>query len=178
MSHLFTIARPYGKAAFEFAQTHKIVEDWQSMLSISAEVSLNKQVTNLATVLAPKTLAIFFINICGLQNNESFHVFIEIIAENKRLVLLPEILKIFIRLRTIYYDEMTEEIEVIVAHKLSKNNLEKIKIYIEKNISRKSKIHFRIDKKILSGIIIRIGDTIIDGSIRGRIDRLSDILQC
>ncbi|WWP02718.1 MAG: F0F1 ATP synthase subunit delta [Candidatus Dasytiphilus stammeri] len=177
MSHLFTIARPYAKAAFEFAHTHKIVENWQSMLSISAEVSLNKQVTNLATVLAPKTLAIFFLNICGLQNDESFHVFIEIIAENKRLVFLPEILKIFIRLRTIYY-EMTEEIEVIVAHKLSKNNLEKIKSYIEKNISRKSKIHFRIDKKILSGIIIRIGDTIIDGSIRGRIDRLSDILQC
>ena len=35
----------------------------------------------------------------------------------------------------------------------------------------------KIDKSVMAGVIIRAGDMVIDGSVRGRLERLADVLQ-
>ena len=63
------------------------------------------------------------------------------------------------------------------ATELSNEQLAKITAAMEKRLSRKVKLNCKIDKSVMAGIIIRAGDMVIDGSVRGRLDRLADVLQ-
>ncbi|WWO99526.1 MAG: F0F1 ATP synthase subunit delta [Candidatus Dasytiphilus stammeri] len=174
---LISIARPYAIAAFEFAREIKNIEQWQSMLEISTLVSCDKRINNLLSgSLSYQRLCKLFITICDPYIDKYFQNFIVIIAENQKLKLFPKILEIFKHLRMVYYD-LTEEIELITAHIISNKQFFKIKIFFENLLSRKVKINFKVDKNILFGMIIRIGDTVIDASGRNRINQLSDILQ-
>lgn len=47
MSEFVTVARPYAKAAFDFAVEHNSVERWQDMLAFAAEVTKNDQMAEL-----------------------------------------------------------------------------------------------------------------------------------
>ncbi len=55
--------------------------------------------------------------------------------------------------------------------------LAKISAAMEKRLSRKVKLNCKIDKSVMAGVIIRAGDMVIDGSVRGRLERLADVLQ-
>lgn len=46
MSEFITVARPYAKAAFDFAVEHQSVERWQDMLAFAAEVTKNEQMAS------------------------------------------------------------------------------------------------------------------------------------
>ena len=96
-------------------------------------------------------------------------------AENGRLQVLPDVLEQFIHLRAA--SEATAEVDVISASQLSEAQLEKIVGAMEKRLSRKVKLNCKIDKSVMAGVIIRAGDMVIDGSVRGRLDRLADVLQ-
>lgn len=96
-------------------------------------------------------------------------------AENGRLKVLPDVLEQFIQLRAAL--EATVEVEVTSASALSDEQLAKISAAMEKRLSRKVKLNCKIDKSVMAGVIIRSGDTVIDGSVRGRLERLADVLQ-
>mgnify|MGYP000473670457 CR=1 FL=1 len=71
MSEFITVARPYAKAAFDFAVEHQSVERWQDMLAFAAEVPKIEQMAELLSgALAPETLAESFIAVCGEQLDE------------------------------------------------------------------------------------------------------------
>ncbi|WWO97537.1 MAG: F0F1 ATP synthase subunit delta [Candidatus Dasytiphilus stammeri] len=172
---LISIARPYAIAAFEFSRERKEVEHWQEMLELSTLVSSNKIMNNISGSLSYRMLYKLFITICEPYIDRYFKNFMEIMAENKRLKLLPKILEIFKYLRRVYYD-LTEEIEVITANRISNEQFLKLQRFCENLLLRQIKIHLKMDKNILFGIIIRIGDMVIDGSGRSRINRLAEIL--
>ncbi|WP_159236683.1 F0F1 ATP synthase subunit delta [Raoultella terrigena] len=176
MSEFVTVARPYAKAAFDFAVEHKGVERWQDMLAFAAEVTKNEQMAELLSgALAPETLSEAFIAVCGEQLDDSGQNLIRVMAENGRLKVLPDVLEQFIHLRAA--SEATAEVDVISATQLSEEQLTKIADAMEKRLSRKVKLNCKIDKSVLAGVIIRAGDMVIDGSVRGRLDRLADVLQ-
>ncbi|AOM41809.1 F0F1 ATP synthase subunit delta [Xenorhabdus hominickii] len=176
MSEFATVARPYAKAAFDFAVEHQSLEHWQNMLAFVAEVTRNEQVGELLSgSLAPETLAKTFITLCGEQVDVHAQNFIRVMAENGRLLVLPEVFQQFIQLRASL--ESTIDVEVISASELNEQQQAKISAAIEKRLSRKVKLNCKIDKSVIAGVIIRAGDMVIDGSIRGRLDRLTDVLQ-
>lgn len=176
MSEFVTVARPYAKAAFDFATEHNSVEHWQHMLLFAAEVTRNAQMADLLSGdLAPEALAGLFIAVCGEQLDENGQNLIRVMAENGRLPVLPDVLELFVSLRAA--SEAVAEVEVISASPLSDEQLTKITGAMEKRLSRKVKLNGKIDKSVMAGIIIRAGDMVIDGSIRGRLDRLADVLQ-
>ena len=155
MSEFITVARPYAKAAFDFAVEHQSVERWQDMLAFAAEVTKNEQMAELLSgALAPETLAESFIAVCGEQLDENGQNLIRVMAENGRLNALPDVLEQFIHLRAV--SEATAEVDVISAAALSEQQLAKISAAMEKRLSR---------------------DMVIDGSVRGRLERLADVLQ-
>ncbi|MDD0439287.1 F0F1 ATP synthase subunit delta, partial [Shigella sonnei] len=169
-------ARPYAKAAFDFAVEHQSVERWQDMLTFAAEVTKNEQMAELLSgALAPETLAESFIAVCGEQLDENGQNLIRVMAENGRLNALPDVLEQFIHLRAV--SEATAEVDVISAAALSEQQLAKISAAMEKRLSRKVKLNCKIDKSVMAGVIIRSGDMVIDGSVRGRLERLADVLQ-
>ncbi|MCE1857422.1 ATP synthase F1 subunit delta, partial [Enterobacter hormaechei] len=69
------------------------------------------------------------------------------------------------------------DVEVISASELNEQQLAKISVAMEKRLSRKVKLNCKIDKSVIAGVVVRAGDLVIDGSIRGRLDRLTDVLQ-
>ncbi|UYU31917.1 F0F1 ATP synthase subunit delta [Siccibacter colletis] len=176
MSEFVTVARPYAKAAFDFAVEHQSVDRWQDMLAFAAEVTKNDYMAELISgALAPETLAESFIAICGEQLDANGQNLIKVMASNGRLKALPDVLELFIELREA--SEATAEVEVTSANVLSEDQLSKISAAMEKRLSRKVKLNCKIDKSVMAGVIIRSGDMVIDGSVRGRLERLADVLQ-
>ncbi|SFN54651.1 F-type H+-transporting ATPase subunit delta [Izhakiella capsodis] len=176
MSELATVARPYAKAAFDFAVEHQSIERWQQMLAFAAEVASNVHMADLLSgALTPEATSATFIAVCGDQLDEAAQNLIKVMAENKRLTALPAVLQKFIHLRDAH--EASAEVDVISASALSDKQLSKISAAMEKRLSRKVKLNCKIDKSVMAGVIIRAGDMVIDGSVRGRLERLADVLQ-
>ncbi|ECS5319974.1 F0F1 ATP synthase subunit delta, partial [Salmonella enterica subsp. enterica serovar Hadar] len=150
MSEFITVARPYAKAAFDFAVEHQSVDRWQDMLTFAAEVTKNEQMAELLSgALAPETLAESFIAICGEQLDENGQNLIKVMAENNRLNALPDVLEQFIHLRAA--SEAISEVEVTSANALSDEQLTKISAAMEKRLSRKVKLNCKIDKSVMAG---------------------------
>ncbi|MGP1959537.1 MAG: F0F1 ATP synthase subunit delta [Arsenophonus sp. NC-TX2-MAG3] len=176
MSEITTVARPYAKAAFNFAVEKQLVDKWQNMLSFIDEITRNQQIGELlSSLIAPETLAKIFITICGDEIDEHARNLIRIMAENERLSALPEVLKQYIQLRA--FLELTVDIEVVSATSLNEKQQFKISTAMQKRLSRKVKLNCKIDKSIIAGLIIKAENLVIDGSVRGRIKRLIDVLQ-
>lgn len=176
MSEIVTVARPYAKAAFDFAVENLAVEKWQDMLAFAAEVTRNEQIDDLISgSFAPETLAQAFITVCGEQIDEHVQNLVRIMAENGRLVTLPEVSRQFATLRAAL--ESTVEVEVTSAGELNEQQLAKISAAMEKRLSRKVKLNCKIDKSVIAGFVLRAGDLVIDNSIRNRLERLTDVLQ-
>lgn len=92
MSDLTTIARPYAKAAFDFAVESQQLEQWSEMLVFAAEVANNEQIHELITSsLSAEQLAEIFIGVCGEQFDEHGQNLIKVMAENGRLRAIPDV---------------------------------------------------------------------------------------
>jgi F-type H+-transporting ATPase subunit delta len=176
MSDLTTIARPYAKAAFDFAVDKGALEQWAQMLSFAAEVANNEQVKELlsGSVSADK-LAEIFVAVCGEQVDEHGQNLLKVMAENGRLAALPDVSEQFFALKQEHEKEI--DVEVISATELSKEQLANISSKLEARLERKVKLNCSVEETLLGGVIIRAGDLVIDNSARGRLNRLSDALQ-
>ncbi|WP_116475437.1 F0F1 ATP synthase subunit delta [Zobellella maritima] len=171
-----TIARPYAKAAFDFAVENKAVENWLSMLSFAAEVASNEDMTHvLSSDLNAEKMAEVFLVVCGEQLDEHGQNLIKAMAANGRLSVLPAVVQEFVAMKT----ELDREVEadVVSATKLTKQQVAKIQASLEKRLERKVKLNCSVDKALMAGIIIKAGDMVIDGSVRGRLSRLAETLQ-
>lgn len=176
MSDLTTIARPYAKAAFDFAVEKQQLTQWSEMLAFAAEVTNNEQMKELLTSSASaEKLAEIFIAICGEQFDEFGQNLIKVMAENGRLRAIPDVFEQFVALKKEYEKEI--EVEVISATELSEQQLSDIGSKLEQRLERKVQLNCSVDETLLGGVVIRAGDLVIDNSARGRLNRLSDALQ-
>ncbi|MBM7456061.1 F-type H+-transporting ATPase subunit delta [Oceanisphaera litoralis] len=171
-----TIARPYAKAAFDFAVEKKAVDNWLTMLSFAAEVVQNKQMDAVINGnLNAEKMAGVFLAVCGEQLDEQGQNLIKAMAANGRLSVLPAVVREFAAMKA----ELDREVEadVVSATKLTKQQMAKIQASLEKRLERKVKLNCSVDKSLMAGIIIKAGDLVIDGSVRGRLSRLAETLQ-
>lgn len=176
MSELTTIARPYAKAAFDYAVEQKATDQWLQMLAFAAEVSANEAVKELLTgSIASDKLAEIFINVCGDQIDEKGQNLIKLLAENGRLQVLPEILGLFVEMKA----ELDSEIEVSVtsATELGDAQKQSLSASLEKRFGRKVQLNCKVDETLVAGVVIEAGDTVIDGSVRSKLGRLATTLQ-
>ncbi|MGX9419345.1 F0F1 ATP synthase subunit delta [Vibrio sp. RC27] len=176
MSELTTIARPYAKAAFDFAVDKGQLTQWAEMLTFAAEVTKNEQVHELLhSSMAADKLAEIFVAVCGEQFDEYGQNLIKVMAENGRLSALPEVCEQYFTLKSDY--EKTLDVEVVSATKLSKQQLTDISKKLEARLERKVQLNCSIEETLLGGVVIRAGDLVIDNSVRGNLNRLGDALQ-
>lgn len=175
MSELTTIARPYAKAAFDFALEKGQLDKWQEMLQFSALVAENEDVASfLTSSLSSNKIAEMFIAVCGDQVDQFGQNFIRVMAENKRLSALPAVLSEFVALRSEY--ESVKDVFVTSATALTKQQEEKIAKAMKVKLGTEVRVTTEIDPSLLAGVIIRYDDIVIDGSSRGQLNRLSQEL--
>lgn len=176
MSELTTIARPYAKAAFDFAVEQSTVEKWAEMLKFSSELIKDETMqTFLNSSFSSNKLADTVISICGDQLDQYGQNLIRLMAENKRLIVLPAVYQEFQH----YVEEHQKivEVQVISAQPLNVVQSEKIVAAMEKRLARKVKLNCSLDSSLIAGVIIRTDDFVIDGSSRGQLARLANELQ-
>jgi len=176
MSELTTVARPYAKAAFDYAVEANAVDAWLEMLVFAAEVSKDATIESyLSGGASVEQARDIFINVCGEQLNSNGQNLIKVMAENQRLLVLPQVLVQFSELKAEYEQEIA--VDVKSAVKLKAADKKAISAALEKRLARKVKLNCSVDKKIVSGVIIKAGDMVIDGSVRGKLNRLASTLQ-
>lgn len=181
MSELTTIARPYAKAAFDFAveqqaQNKSAVEKWTEMLSFVSQVVENQEMQHFLTSdLSANSVADTVISICGDQLDQYGQNLIRLMAENKRLTVLPAVFAQF--QHYVREHQAIAEVNVVSAQPLSKEQQDKIAVAMEKKLARKVKLNCSIDSTLIAGVIIRTDDFVIDGSSRGQLARLANELQ-
>ena len=176
MADMTTIARPYAKAAFDFAVEKGQLDQWSQMLSFTAEVANNEQIHELLTSsMSADKLAEVFVAVCGEQVDEFGQNLIKVMAENGRLQALPDVCAEFLLLKQEHEKEIT--VEVTSATELSDQQKADISSKLETRLERKVQLNCSVDEALLGGVIIRAGDLVIDNSARGRLNRLSDALQ-
>jgi F-type H+-transporting ATPase subunit delta len=176
MSEVTTIARPYAKAAFDFAVEQKAVDSWLSMLLFAAEVSKDDTVQQLIhSSMAPEQLAQLFNQICGEQLNEQGQNLIRVMAENGRLSVLPAVVAEFSALKA----ELDKELEAQITSATALSEAEKAKIQksLEARYQRTVRLTCQLDPSLMAGLVIKIGDDIIDASVRSKLTRLAEALQ-
>jgi F-type H+-transporting ATPase subunit delta len=176
MSELTTIARPYAKAAFELAVEKGNVEAWNEMLFFAGQVASDEQVESLLSSIPTATeQADVFIKVCAEQLNEQGQNLIKLMAENERLAAIPAVAEIFAELKAEFDKEI--DVDVVSATELAAEQQDKLVAALEKRFARKVKLNCSIDETVVGGLVIKAGDTVIDGTVRGKLDRLAVSLQ-
>ena len=172
-----TVARPYAKAAFETAIDEQKVAEWALALAFFSMVCKNQQVTHLLKnpLIASEKVAQFFIEMGSEHLHDSIRNLVLLLAQNKRLLIFPEIASLFETHRAEY--EKTIDVKVLSFMPLTDSQSASIKQSLEKRLSRKVSLNNKIDKELLGGAIIYAGDLVLDGSVRGKLNKLaSDII--
>lgn len=176
MAELTTLARPYAKAAFEYARKANEMQAWSDALTLLAVVSqqgaVQKLLSSPAQTAEQKSTAI--IEVCGEKMNPAQQNFIRILADNKRLVLLVEIQHLFELYKAAL--EKAIDVEVQTAFEIEPALQQKLRESLTKKLEREVTLQTSINKDLIGGALIRAGDTVIDGSVRGRLAKLAEAM--
>jgi len=176
MAELTTLARPYSLAAFHVASEDGRLEEWaQSLISADA-ITNNETIQNLlnspALTAAQKCESL--IGVLGNKVEPKFKNFLNTLADNKRLMLLPTINQQFIALKA--QKEKSIEVDVTTAFEISASVQQDLIAALTKNLDREVTLSTTIDSSLLGGALIRTGDTVIDGSVRGHLAKLAEAM--
>ena len=176
MAELSTLARPYAKAAFEYANESGAVDQWAEMLGLLAGLSEFQAVAELISAPdeTPAQKAEKLIAICGDGLNAQGANFLRNLADNRRLALLAEIQIQFNALQA--EQNKTLDVDVVAARAMDQVQKDRLAEALQKRLQRTININVSVDATLIGGAVIRAGDTIIDGSVSGRLARLAEAI--
>jgi F-type H+-transporting ATPase subunit delta len=176
MAELTTLARPYAKAAFEFAIDAKQLAEWSQMLGFAAQVVSDTSMQQLLTSphLTKEDQKDAMLKVCEDKMSAEGVNFIKLLALNGRLLALTEIEILFNFLRSEF--EKTIDAQVTSATELSEQQITQLKEKLSAKLGRKVEVGVDLDTDLLGGLIIQAEDLVIDGSVRGQLTKLSDTL--
>lgn len=176
MSELTTAARPYARAVFEMAESAGSLSEWSETLAFMGSIADNEEVSKLLATpkMAKQAGADAFIELCGDKLNDQAKNLVSMLAENDRISLLSEMSALYEVLK----DEAEGSIEATVtaAKKLTASEEKSISAALIKRLGRDVKIKVSVDDALLGGAIIQAGDLVIDGSIKGRLGKMTSTI--
>ncbi len=169
MSELITLARPYAKAAFEFAKSESAVDQWSKDLLVAAGLAQNEEILNYfgrPDVLADDLVQL----VSGDSGSEQYKNFVRLLVENDRLSLLPEVAELY----QFYLEQDSQSltVDVFSAVELTAEQQLAMTAALSKRTGKQISLQTHIDENMMGGARIHCGDLVIDGTLRGKVDRL------
>jgi F-type H+-transporting ATPase subunit delta len=171
MAELTTIARPYAEAVFALADKAGALAPWSEALSRLAAVAQSPEMTKLLgnPGVSDSQIVDLFIGTAGEVPAEGKNL-LQALAENKRLVVLPEV-------AALYETYKAEREGAVDAHIASAFPLEGAELAalvgdLERRFKRKVRPQVSVDPELIGGARIQVGDQVIDGSVKGKLEAM------
>ncbi len=173
MSQNLTLARPYARAAFALAREANAAAAWSQALSFATRVAADPQAHALLghpQLSGDGAMALLAID----DADDAFKRFLGLLADNRRLPLLPEITGLFEQLRA--EADHVVKATVTAASALPAAELDAIKAALKQRFGREVEIETAVDESLIGGAVIDAEDLVIDGSLKGKLARLRTAL--
>lgn len=177
MAEAVTIARPYAVAVYRLAKEKGAQARWSDMLALATAIAGDAQMQALnddPNVFASQVERVF-LAVAGDKLDASGVNLVKLLIENGRLSLLAEITRLFEELRA--QDEGVVEAEITAAIKPDDAQIKMLVSQLENKFKRKVVPHVNVNPEIIGGVKIVIGDTVIDASVRGRLQEMAYTLK-
>lgn len=173
MAERTTTARPYAKAIFALARQGNTLAATSASLVRAAQVVVDPRVHALlgSPHVSAAQLAELVIGVTGAGLDEYGRNFITLLAQNRRLGFLPEIAALFEQMKSEV--ENAVDVEVVSATAMNSDQESRYAAALQKKLGRSVRLHTRVDGSLLGGAVLKAGDLVIDGSIKGRLERLA-----
>ena len=177
MAEPITVARPYAEAAYELAREGNALPQWSEMLRIAVAVAVDARMR--AALDNPK-LAVaekesLFLSICGDKLDADGRNFIRVLIEADRIGLLPEVRMLFEALKD--ESDGVARAQIASAFPLDEAQLAELTQGLEKRFGKKVQATVSVDPSLIGGARIVVGDTVIDGSVRGELQAMASGLR-
>ncbi len=173
MQEKLTIARPYAAAAFSYAVEHGEVEAWSGLLKTLATAVVDP--TLAACIGHPKVsnsdLLGLVSDLLGAALTPACRNFLAALIDAERLELAPEVAQLFERSRAQAAGQV--KVEVISAFPLSEAERAKLDAAMRGRLGKDCKIEAAVDPALIGGAVVKVGDSVIDLSLRGRLTALA-----
>jgi F-type H+-transporting ATPase subunit delta len=174
MQENITIARPYAQAAFEEARQGKKLQEWSDVLSflgaVVADPGMRKIIQD--PRVGRERLRELISDICGERLFKEGQNFVRLLIEAGRIQHAPEIAQIYEALRA--EAEGVVDVDVVSAYPLEQGQEKLIVKAVQQRTGKDVKVTSRIDQSLIGGVVVRIGDLVIDTSLRGRLKQLAN----
>jgi F-type H+-transporting ATPase subunit delta len=174
-SSALTLARPYARAAFESAVGSGTLAHWQQWLDFAAAVAEHSSVRGL--IGSPKLDAQQLAELLLPEQpapDANFRQFIATLIENRRVELLGGIATVFGELKREH--ERVLRVTVRAAVAVDPAQAAALEAALARRFQRQIELETVIDPSVIGGAVIDAGNVVIDGSVRGRLERLAQVL--
>jgi len=173
MAEYTTSARPYARAIYALANETSSVDGWGEALALLAAVASDARMQDLLDQprLSKEQKGELMLKVISDKLNQQQQNLVRLMAENDRLKALPEVAHQF----EIYRAEAEGKVEaeVISAFALSSEQEQAITAMLKSKLGRDVSITTSTDESLIGGVIIKAGDTIIDGSMKSQLESLA-----
>ena len=173
MAERATIARPYAKAAFAAAREQGRLAEWSRWLGNARGVVLSEEFRLLESSPGVSTsqLEELIAGICGADLDAQGRALLGLLTENGRLDFLPEIAAQFKALEA--EDQNVADVEIVSATALGDAQRERLAAALRARLRRDVRLQCSVDPALIGGAVVRSGDLLIDGSLKGKLERLA-----
>jgi F-type H+-transporting ATPase subunit delta len=169
----------YATALFELARDSKSLPAVEQSLA-TVRAALNESADFKALTTSPlisrndASRAIAATS-AALKLDSTTSNFLSVLAGNRRLNQLPQIIRAFRTLAANYRGETTAE--VVSAHPLTADQVDALKQQLRTRIGRDVAVDLSVDPSLLGGLVVKIGSQMIDSSIKTRLNSLAHAMK-
>ena len=177
MAESITIARPYAEAAFGIADAGGALAKWAQALDVMAGIAAHPEMREAIgnPRLTDEQIYGLFAALCGDALTAEMQNFVRVLIENGRLTLAPEIRELFLALK----NEREGVVDAVVesAFPLDAAQAAALTADLERRFKRKVKAQVMVNKELIGGVRVQVGDEVLDSSVRGQLAMMATALR-
>lgn len=180
MTDYITVARPYAKAVFLIAKEENTISGWSNLLAVLDEISADVEASDFISrpdfSLQEKTqflqTAVATLLKRKLTNQEAN--FLSVILSAKRYEVFPSIRQAYDEM--VLSDESIIEVDLVSAFEVKETENEMFVKALEKHFQKSIKLNVSVDPNLIGGAVVKAGDWVMDGSVKGRLEQMTSFL--
>ena len=172
MAEFLTLARPYAKAAFAYATEQNATDTWSTVLQLLSAAVQDEAFSAYLNrpELTPAEQVGLFTKVLGEDQSAALSNFLTLLAENDRIILLPEIATEYEQLKS--QNNNSLEVEIESAFPMDARQEHILAHALEKRFNRTVHVTVNVNPALIAGVVIRAGDQVIDDSALNKLEKM------